>query len=168
MKANKIFFIASIILATSFSLHSQSFSLQLFQKNSISENVYDSSRLIEQCVLDYFFDNGYIASNNPIFISSTEKADKDEMMSSMADAKDGSLELYIKLSVFFSNKKLEKSDGMQIDKITWSIFSLKNNSEIASGEEKPKADSIKDSQDVIIFANKVAWQISKDMGNKGW
>ena len=57
-----------------FSASAKSFSLQVVQKNTPGDEVFDSSYVVEQAILDYFFEQGMIVSNGAVLVSKDDAA----------------------------------------------------------------------------------------------
>ena len=56
-------FIFLMLFLTGNIVSAKSFSLQVIQKNGAENIVYNASYLVEQTIMDYFFENAYIVSN---------------------------------------------------------------------------------------------------------
>lgn len=104
MKKN---FLTFLLLGIAASLNAKSFSLQIVQRNTGSDNVFDASYVVEQAIMDYFFDRGTIVSNNSVIVSDNDAAkEKSQLRRSFVDAREGGMNLFIKL---FLNYSLENS-----------------------------------------------------------
>ncbi len=104
MKKN---FLAFFLLGMSALLNAKSFSLQIVQRNTGGETIFDTSYVVEQAIMDYFFDRGTIVSNNSVIVSDNDAAkEKTRLHRSFVEAQEGSMNLFIKL---FLNYALEDS-----------------------------------------------------------
>lgn len=108
MKKN---FLTFLLLGAVAFLNAKSFSLQIIQKNTGGENVFDASYIVEQAIMDYFFDRGTIVSNNSVIVSDNDSAkEKSQLHRSFVDAQEGGMNFFIKL---FLNYSLENSTNPQ-------------------------------------------------------
>ncbi len=104
MKKN---FLTFLLLCATALLNAKSFSLQIVQRNTGGENIFDASYIVEQTIMDYFFDRGTIVSNNSVIVSDNDAAkEKTQLRRSFVDAQEGGMNLFIKL---FLNYSLENS-----------------------------------------------------------
>ena len=104
MKKN---FLAFFLLGMSALLNAKSFSLQIVQRNTGGETIFDTSYVVEQAIMDYFFDRGAIVSNNSVIVSNNDDTkEKTQLHRSFVEAQEGCMNLFIKL---FLNYALEDS-----------------------------------------------------------
>lgn len=104
MKKN---FLALFLLGATALLNANSFSLQIVQRNTGGETVFDTSYVVEQAIMDYFFDRGTIVSNNAVIASNNDATkEKTLLRRSFVEAQEGSMNVFIKL---FLNYALEDS-----------------------------------------------------------
>lgn len=100
-------FLALFLLGMTALLNAKSFSLQIVQRNTGGETIFDTSYVVEQAIMDYFFDRGTIVSNNAVIVSNNDDAkEKTQLRRSFAEAQEGSMNVFIKL---FLNYALEDS-----------------------------------------------------------
>ena len=168
----KALFAAVFALAV-FSASAKSFSLQVVQKNTPGDEVFDSSYVVEQAILDYFFERGMIVSNGAVFVSKNDAAqDKSQMRRSMIDAKVGSMDLFVKLELDYSVLDSANPTAILLSNIKGAdmeIVSLSQNKTIASGTFTPPAatDLNNNRMGVETFAKKIAIEMQAQFAKKG-
>ena len=92
----------------------KSIGIQVIQKNGALNEVHSSSYLIEESVLDSFFDYGYIVSNSPVCISNGSNDESNERKT-LNEAFEGQLDYVIFITVSY---KAEGSTNPQADYLT--------------------------------------------------
>lgn len=147
----------------------KSFSLQVIQKNGSETVVFDASYLIEQTIMDYFFENSYIVSNSPVIIQKKDSNIKVELQKTFDSAQEGSLDFVIETVVFYNLSDSNNSEEAQlnnIDKIEWKVVLLSDKNVIASGNCVPK-NYRNDEDGLISFSYEIAKNIKKEIETKG-
>ncbi len=169
----KKFFLAAGMAILSVSVFAKSFSLQIVQKNTPQEKVYNASYLIEQTVLDYFFERGCIVSSNSILISKNQLETKSSIRQSFIESKNGCMDYLINMEIFYDARKSNNPNGIllsNIAEIQWQIISLSTSETLSSG--KTVVGSIKNDDDnslgVESLAKTVAKNIQNELGKQGW
>ncbi len=156
-----------------FSASAKSFSLQVVQKNTPGDEVFDSSYVVEQAILDYFYDRGMIVSNGAVLVSKNDvAADKTEIRRSMIEAKIGSMDLFVKLELNYSVLDSANPTAVLLSNIKGAdmeIVSLSQNKVIASGTFTPPAttDLNNNRLGVESFAKDIANEMQAQFAKKG-
>lgn len=148
----------------------KSFSLQVIQKNGSENVVYDASYLIEQTILDYFYDNAYIISNSPVIIQKKNQNITAELQKSFDQAQEGYLDLYIEATVKYNlqdSNNPEEALLSNIDEIEWKVISLTTKDIVVSGTASPEKKYRDDWDSVVYFANELARNINDAVNSKG-
>ena len=95
--------LAAALTFSLFAANAKSFSLQVVQRNTPGDQVFDSSFVVEQTILDHFFDRGMIVSNNSILVSKDDAVkEKTDLRRSMMEARIGCMDLFVKLDLNYS------------------------------------------------------------------
>ena len=156
-----------------FSASAKSFSLQVVQKNTPGDEVFDSSYVIEQAILDYFFEQGMIVSNGAVLVSKDDAAnDKTDLRRSMMEAKIGSMDLFVKLELDYSVLDSANPTTVLLSDIrgaTMEIVSLSQNKVLARGKFTPPAatDLNNNRLGVESFAKDIAMEMQAQFAGKG-
>lgn len=150
-----------------------SFSLQVVQQNTPGDKVFDSSYVVEQAILDYFFERGMIVSNNSVIISKNDvAADKTVLRRAFIEAKAGSMELFIKLFLNYSVTESTNPTAVLLSNIKGAeleIVSVKENRTLVKGNFTPPAvnNSNNNRGGVETFATDIAIKIQAELAKKG-
>ncbi len=168
----KVVFLLTFLLC-GIAANAASFSLQVIQKNTPGDNVFDSSYVVEQAVLDYFFEKGMIVSNNPVIVSKNDEAsDRTELHRAFIEARLGCMDLLVKLSLNFSVLDSANPTAVLLSNIRGAdleIVSLKNSETIIKGRFTPPAvnDMNNNRGGVETFATNIAIYIQAELAKKG-
>ena len=81
----------------------KSISVQVIQNLPGQEKVWDATRVFEQGVIDYYFFEGNIVSNSPIWINSTESKNRGALGAALIENYDGGMEYLVRFEIFFQN-----------------------------------------------------------------
>lgn len=165
--------LASIFALLSFCAFAKSFSLQVVQKNTPGDQVFDSSFVVEQTILDHFFDRGMIVSNNSILVSKDDVVkEKTDIRRSMMEARIGCMDLFIKLNLNYSVLDSANPTAILLSNIKsadMEIVSLKEDKAIASGKFTPPSltDLNNNRSGVEDFAEDIAKKIQAEIAERG-
>ena len=80
----------------------KSFSLQVVQKYGSETVVYEASYVIEQTIMDYFYENLYIVSNSPVIIQKKGQDISSELQKAFDAAQEGYLDYVIQADVYYN------------------------------------------------------------------
>ncbi len=149
----------------------RSLSIQIIQNNPGQDKIWDTSYFFEQCITDYFFENGQIVSSSPIWISSSEAKNESAKKAALAENLEGGMDYLVRIEVFYvpanetSNPQALLLEN--IKKVQWRSYLVKTGIEVASGSAKPGALASKDSNetDLAGFAGLVAYEINSGLEN---
>lgn len=170
MKRLALTFILSLF---SFCAFSVSFSLQVVQKNTPGDQIFDSSFVVEQTILDYFFDKGMIVSNNSILVSKDDEIqEKTDLRRSMIEARIGCMDLFVKLYLNYSVLDSANPTAILLSNIKsaeMEIVSLNQNKTISSGKFTPPSltDLNNNRSGVEDFAFDIANKIQAELAVRG-
>jgi len=153
--------------------YAKSFSLQVVQKNTPGDQVFDSSFVVEQTILDHFFDRGLIVSNNEVLVQKNDEVqNKTDIRRSMIEAKIGCMDLFVKLSLNYSVLDSANPTAILLSNIKsadMEIVSLEENKTICSGKFTPPAttDLNNNRSGVEDFAEDIANKIQAELAKRG-
>lgn len=163
----KIAFVLIIFMSTF--VWSKSMSLQIIQKNGSENVVFDASYLVEQTIMDYFFEHAYIVSNSPVIIQKKSESIKSELQKSYDSAQEGYLDFIIEVTILYNlsdSNNPEEALLNNIEKIEWNVKSLSDKSLISSGNAIPNSNR-NDEDSIIYFASEIAKNIENEIKAKG-
>lgn len=154
---------AVICLALGAAVFAGSVSFQIVQHNDSMDSVCDSALIIEDEIMNSFFNSGFIVSNSPASVSSSSAQDKKLWSIGYEDAAGGRFDDFIQVHLYFNGSTARDTQSIRlgmIDKISWKIVSLKNGSTLEEKSryiEKPLGADTE--ADVRLFAKDFAGYI---------
>ena len=139
----------------------KSISVQVIQNLPGQEKVWDATRVFEQGVIDYYFFEGNIVSNSPIWINSTESKNRGALGAALIENYDGGMEYLVRFEIFFkiANSKNPNAPLLEnIEKVEWKIYSTETGKELSSGRGVPEKNLLDNNNEAAIsqFAALVA------------
>lgn len=148
----------------------KSFSLQVVQKYGSETVVYEASYVIEQTIMDYFYENLYIVSNSPVIIQKKGQDISSELQKAFDAAQEGYLDYVIQADVYYNisdSNNPEEALLNNIDKIEWKVFSIDSKHILASGKAVPGKKYRNDEDGLYYFSNELAEHIKEQIECKG-
>lgn len=108
-------------------IFASSFSFQVIQHCDELDEVCPAVHVFEDELLNYFFENGQIVSNEPAAVSISKTADEKLVQSSLANAMDGSFSNFIEIDVYLTDSDGSASSTVKqkyFNKIVWKSYSV--------------------------------------------
>ncbi|MDE5581470.1 MAG: hypothetical protein K2I95_08635 [Treponemataceae bacterium] len=169
----KRMFFAFLLLCASFVASAKSFSLQVIQRNTGGDSVFDTSYVVEQAIMDYFFEHGMIVSSNHVIVSKHDDASETrELRRSLFEAKSGCMDLFVKLYLNFALEDSKNPSAVLLSNINnaeLEILSTETTETVATGKYSPKV--VPNQNDnrggVESFATDIAADIHTRLSKKG-
>ena len=154
----KRFSILAILLISGTFCFANQISFQIVQHDDTIDSVSEDSMIIEDSVLNNFFDYGYIVTNSDAAIS--ESASQDEKLYKIGqnDAFNGYSDFFVQIKLYYERTEDTVSKNADLYKIEFSITSVKSGKKIA-------AKTIKDIKIDRTKKNNLA-QVSSDLVNE--
>lgn len=153
-------FLGLIFLIFSEFCFCQQISFQIVQHDSSSDDVTEQSFIIEDQLVEMFFENGFIVTNSPTVISSSENQDENFWKSGLKDAKDGFSDYFVQIKLYFSKNKNNVDGKSVLSKAEWSLVSTKNGRELKKNSLKtPKNADI--DEDLYLVTENIFSEIKK-------
>lgn len=146
-----------------------SLSFQIIQKDESLTNVCESALVIEDEILNYFFEQGYIVSNVPAAVSKDDAEDKKFYTDGYNEAVDGSLDQFCQIKLYFTGGEQENQRITigTMKKITWKIVSLRTGKVLEeSSSEVDKKITQDEEANVRQFAADFAMHLQKVIKQK--
>lgn len=142
--------IAITLFAASFCFAKQ-ITLQIVQHDELSDKVFESSMVVEDELLNGFFDNGFIVTNSPASVSASSLQDVNLFNTGIGDAYEGSSEYFLQIKLYYNAaQSSEKSDLIEVD---WTLASAITGITIKENTIKNKYSDTKDLK--VLSANLV-------------
>lgn len=116
-----IFFVISLTSG----LFAKQISFQVIQHDESCETVTEQSLVIEDGVLNSFFEKGFIVTNSPTVAAESEEDDENFFNSGLGEAFFGYSDYFVQIKVFYEPRTGTLNDVANIQKIDWSLTEAK-------------------------------------------
>ncbi len=162
---------AVFLILFSASSFAAAISIQVVQHSKGQAKIFETTRVIEDSLLGYFFENGYVVSNSPIAVAQVGTDDDEQIFyKGSDDAFYGSIRYFVTIYVDFIDLAASKNPDAvalsNISKISWKTVDVKTNTEIDKGSGKVKSTVAKNDDGelrVSHFAEEVAARIIREI-----
>ena len=136
-------------------------SFQIVQHDDSADNVTEDSMIIEDSVLNTFFEYGYIVTNSDAAISDSESQDERLYKIGSGDAFNGFSDYFIQIKLYYERTEQTLSTSSDLYKIDFTIASVKNGVKIAEKSlENLKVDRTK-KNNLVKISSELVNQINK-------
>ena len=142
--------IAMTLFTASFCFAKQ-ITLQIVQHDEVLDRVFESSMVVEDELLNGFFDNGFIVTNSPASLSDSNLKDLKLFNSGIGDAYEGSSEYFLQIKLYYN--AAQASDKSDLIKVDWTLASALTGATIKENTIKNKYSDTKDLK--LLSANLV-------------
>lgn len=124
MRKIKQLFLGLVVLISGTACFAKQLSVQIVQHDGSQDKIINQSYVIEDEILNGFFDRGYIVTTSPAATSDSDSQDSVLVKTGLIDAKDGQSDYFIQIKLFYVQDKsgVSKNDGLI--KVDWSIYSV--------------------------------------------
>jgi len=161
--SNILFFLSLPILSAA------TLSVQIVQVDKIHKDVTLSSLLVEESILDFLFNQGFIVSNSPIITG--ENNSSTGFALAMNDARSGLADYLAFVTIFYdleNSTSPEESILSNIESAQWQLIQITDNKQIASGKHIPKIKTEKDNstEGISSFGKQIATAINSGISKK--
>lgn len=160
------FFLLASAAAAGFA---KSLSFQILQKNDSLNTVCESALAVEDEILGYFFENGYIVSNIPSAVSAGDAQDFKLYNDAYNEAVNGTVDDFCFIKIYFTGNEKENSKVSlgNMKKISWKVVSVKTGNVLEDSSSEIKAGiSQNEAANVRNFASEFAMHIQKVINQK--
>ncbi len=149
----------------------RSLSIQIIQNNPGQSKVFEASYFLEQCITDYFFDNGQIVSSSPIWISDTDAKNQGALKAALKENLEGGMDYLVRVEIFYAPTE-ENSNPYallleNIKKVEYKAYLVKTGIEVFGGTAMPESlsDSKNSEAGLSDFAGYIAYKINSGLRN---
>ena len=160
---------AALIICMS-GLSARELAFHVVQHNGSLETVSEQTLMIEDIVLDYFFNRGDIVTNEP---AEAVKADGDaaSYKKAFSDAADGGAAYFIQLRLYYVAETSSDPASIalsNIDHVTWTVTEVQSGKKIADMKGRPgkAAEGQDETEGVKSYAADIADAIQKVLNEK--
>lgn len=137
MKMTKRIIPLFIFMILTSGVFAKQISIQVVQKNVVTDTILDRSLSIEEDLLDGFFKQGYIVTNSVAVSSKTEDDDLECWHKGFGEAFDGFSDYFVQLKIYYSEPKTDKKGKTvrDIKLIDYNITNVKTGENLESFSE---------------------------------
>ncbi len=160
---------AVVLFASVAASFSKSLSFQILQKNDSLNSVCESALAVEDEILSYFFENGYIVSNIPTVVSKSDSQDLKFYNTAYNEAVNGTVDNFCLIKIYFTDDEKENSKVSlgNMKKISWKVVSVKTGNILEDSSSEVKTGiSQNEAANVRNFASEFAMHIQKVINQK--
>lgn len=132
----KVLMLAALFIGAAANASASAISFQVIQHDASMDTVRTSSYKIEESLMDYFFDTGYIVTSSPTVVSKNEDEDNTAYHKAVNEALEGSFDVLISIIAEYDVKDSTKSEAdilSNIKQISWKVIDVVNGKVLASG-----------------------------------
>lgn len=163
--------VLTFFVLTASSVFAKNIGVQIVQHSPDMIEPSETSSIIEQTIIDMFFESGHIVSTSPVYVTSDREADEADLVKTMKENKEGGMEVLIRVQVNFDVDNLTNPQVPLLKNIKnaqWIIYSMETDEVLDKGKLKaPKATRENNNEEgIIAFANDVAMKISGNLAGK--
>ncbi len=157
--------LAFIFVFAAFSLKAEaaSIAIQLVQHDGISENVRNSSYIIENAFFDYFFSLGFIVTNSQAVAFVETSKDKTAERDALSEARSGGCDYFVMIVTDYDLTDSLSPEAASIDNIKcaeWKLVDVKKDCVIKTGR---KNSPEKAAENVQTGLNDFVFSIADDI-----
>ena len=141
--------------------HASVVSIQVIQHDSVDKNLHSTSFLIEDTLMDYFFNAGCIASSMPATISPDSKSDYKKEKQALLGAEEGFCNYLIMVYADYDTSESRNPTAdllSNIATVSWKVIDVRDGETVSSGRKKPPVQQ--SSKDVVTFIRELAVTIA--------
>lgn len=163
-KLKKLSFILVFQCLSSFCFAKQ-LCFQIVQHDAAAKEVTEQSFVIEDEVLNNFFDYGFIVTNSNATVSNSQIQDEKLFQTGIKDAFDGFSDIFIQIKLFYEQPKQNFSENSELKNIDFLVASAKTGKKIAENSLKDiKLEHKKN--DLKMISSNLVFEINKTLKNK--
>ncbi len=143
----------------------RSLSFQIVQHSDVLNEVGEPTLIIEDVILNQFFEAGYIVTNSPAQTSSSKQQDEKLYKVGLSEASDGSFERFVQIHLYFQGKDPDALASPvlgNMEKISWKIVNVRTGAVLNEDSQKIVKPAANDSEkSVRAFAAEFSSRIQK-------
>ncbi len=159
----RVFFFC-LLACFSAQVYAEVWSIQVIQHDGNKEDIRSSSYLIEDSLMEFFFERGQIASTVPAVTSLGSAYDSKLEAKAIEEVSEGYCDYLIVLAVDYDTADSRNPAASILENISaigWKVIEVSDGSVIASGRALPSTS--KNSKDIVTFVREIAANIVASM-----
>ncbi len=146
-KGRKVFFSMAVLLMSGICFAGQ-ISVQIVQHNLALDYVSEQSLIVEDELLNGFFDRGFIVTNSVAQVSESKEEDSELLYTGFGEAYEGSSDYFVQVKLYYDsskNKGITDATPCPLDHIEWLMLKCSSGetliqSSVKGSKEKPGSD----------------------------
>lgn len=139
-------------------------SVQVVQHNKAIDYVSEQSLIVEDELLNGFFDKGYIVTNSVARVSDSSETDSDLFYEGFGEAFDGSSDVFVQVKVYFTATEKKTSADIvtsRLDHIDWVMINVTTGKVIKESSVQGIANKPGTDESVRLVSGKLISEIQK-------
>lgn len=160
MGKNKTLFLIVVLLLSCACCFAKQVSFQIVQHDDRSEKVSEQSYVVEDKLLDEFFNYGFIVTNSAAAVSNSEAQDEALLCSGIDDAIEGSSDFFVQIKLYY--ERIGSSQLVCLRKIDWIITNVNSGKTVTSKTFDVEKDYLTN-DDLIRLSGKLSADIYKSL-----
>lgn len=104
---------------------------QIVQHDSSASDVTEQSLVIEDEILNNFFEYGFIVTNSPAKISGSDAMDEKLFKNGVGEAFNGYSDYFVQITLFYTRNEETKTKNSDLNKINFSVANAKTGTKFA-------------------------------------
>lgn len=154
----KIVSLLAILFCTA-SIFARQISIQVVQHDDGMSEVSEQSFIIEDNLLNGFFDDGYIVTNSPAEVSQSQGQDETFLKKGLGEAFEGFSDYFIQVKLYYIREGSRDVNKANLDKVDLVVTSVKTGTVVKSSSIKNNAGSRPD--DLYNISSNLLSEIKK-------
>lgn len=150
--------LTALILFTANLCFAKQITVQIVQHDVSADKVMETSMVVEDELLNAFFDNGFIVTNSPAAISVSTKEDTALFNSGIGDAYEGYSDYFVQVKLYFELDESERKNDLK--KVDWTLASAVTGAKIKESTMDKLVYST-DSKDLKVLTFNLVKEIKK-------
>jgi len=148
--------LTTVILFAASLCFAKQITLQIVQHDESTDSVLEASMVVEDELLNEFFNCGFIVTNTPASVSDSIVQDSKLFTDGIGDAYEGSSEYFVQIKLYYN--LAQRTKGSDLVKVDWTLASALTGLKI---EEKSMKNNSSDIKDLKLMTANLVKEITK-------
>ena len=133
---------------------------QIIQHDKAADNITEESLVVEDQVLNSFFDYGFIVTNSNAAISASQSQNEKLFNQGLSEAFNGFADYFVQINLYFEGGEKEISKSSDLEKVTFKLART-NTGKIIAEKSFNNAKHENKNDDLKKFSSSLAAEINK-------
>ncbi len=146
-----------------------SLSFHVIQHNDSLSEVCESALVIEDEILNYFYDAGYIVTNVPASVSKSDEQDKKLYQNGVNEAAGSAFDKFVQIKLYFTGDETQNTAVAlgNMKRISWKVVSVRTGAVLEEGAQEVTTDvAVDNEKNVRKFAGDFAVHLNKVLAKR--